>query len=310
LLQLALGDAQVFPTLAINLNPIIESEDGKRLHEVALWPDPHDLQRQYREDYLRASHGWANYYVTETIDADLWPLKDDGFIYDDATYLACLRGEADWHMPDNISYEELIINFYIRTRVNSGQTDEVWVWGHPYSGFYESQMVGPTAYWCNSPEIIDPSVNRNFVIMGLNFERGYAEQLHSFGHRAESIMAHVYGSWNTEPQHNWDYFSRLDKDSPGMAGVGNVHIPPNGEGDYDYGNPREVLSTCDDWLDNWPNLTGATKTVTCSEWGCDQWEYMKWWLTHFPHSEGVNPDGKQNNWWKYLADFNSYEESR
>jgi hypothetical protein len=35
-----------------------------------------------------------------------------------------------------------------------------------------------------------------------------------------------------------------------------------------------------------------------------------WWLTHLPKAAGVNPDGKQNNWWKYTCDFNSYPESR
>jgi len=135
--------------------------------------------------------------------------------------------------------------------------------------------------------------------------------LEDYCHRTESIMAHVYGSWNGyPPQHNWDKFSLYDKIAPGEAACGNCHYAPNSNSDYDWGNHKIVWGSCDDWLNNWPNLQGTKKQVDCSEWGNgDMRLHHIWWFKHIPHADGINPDGKQNNWWKYIADFNSYAES-
>ena len=35
-------------------------------------------------------------------------------------------------------------------------------------------------------------------------------------------------------------------------------------------------------------------------------DYMNWYFRHLPRAAGVNPDGRQNNWWKYLLDFQNY----
>ena len=94
-----------------------------------------------------------------------------------------------------------------------------------------------------------------YVVMGLNPERGVAEALHSFGHRAESIMRKVYGSWSetSEVNHLWDRFTRVASKHPdAVPGVGNIHFPPNAERDYDYQNSNSVLSEADQWL-NFPN---------------------------------------------------------
>jgi hypothetical protein len=33
---------------------------------------------------------------------------------------------------------------------------------------------------------------------------------------------------------------------------------------------------------------------------------MKWYFGHLPRAEGVNPDGRLNNWWRYIFDFANY----
>ncbi|MBN1422746.1 MAG: hypothetical protein JXP34_28480, partial [Planctomycetes bacterium] len=81
-------------------NPIIESEGGKRLVEVGHWNDPDELVRRYIADVAEASGGFVRYRVVERIEVDGCPVKRDGFAYDDATYLACLRGQEKWHQPD------------------------------------------------------------------------------------------------------------------------------------------------------------------------------------------------------------------
>ena len=148
--------------------------------------------------------------------------------------------------------------------------------------------------------------------MALNPERGLDCALESFGHRSESILTRVYGSWNsgTNIQHLWDKFTRYQKIAPGLAACGNVHYPPNGVADYDYGNTNYVVSFADDWLLNYPNFRGATRRFNGAEWNFDHHLYLKWWFGHMPHKPGRYSDGKLNNWWGYLVDFNAYPESR
>jgi hypothetical protein len=186
----------------------------------------------------------------------------------------------------------------------------------PYSGFYESRMAGKNSYWCNSDPMPEVPTSRAFVLMGFNYERGVGEMLEDFGHRSESILTHVFGSWEPKPTHAWNRFTLYDKEikeHPELkgqtAGCGNVHYAPNSQSDYDWGNKTPVNSSCDDWL-NYPHLTGKSRTVDDSDWGNgDIRKHHVWWLSHFPKAPG-RTDGKLNNWWAYVADFNRYPESR
>jgi hypothetical protein len=148
--------------------------------------------------------------------------------------------------------------------------------------------------------------------MGFNYERGLAEMLHDHGHRAESILTRAYGSWNNGGaiQHDWDRFTRYQRIDPGNAACGNVHFPPNGASDYDYGNATLVWSTADDWRQNWPNLTGARQQLNASAWGADHLGFLSWWFDHLPRRPGQGAAGRQHNWWKYVQDFNGYAETR
>jgi hypothetical protein len=124
-------------------------------------------------------------------------------------------------------------------------------------------------------------------------------------------MWHTYGSWNTgsgQILHLWDQFTAAEISNPEQAGCGNVHFAPNSEADYDWGNTRLVYSTCDDWLNNFPDLTGEKKLVDHTEWGGgDMRLHHIWWFQHIPHLNGVNPDGKLNNWWKYIIEYFNYD---
>jgi len=193
--------------------------------------------------------------------------------------------------------------------VDRGEIDEVWLWGFPYAGFWESTMAGPGAYFCNSPPVEGVRASRLFVVMGFNYERGVGEMLESFGHRVESILRRLYGSWEPRPTHAWNRFTLYDQVARGRAGCGNVHFAPNSVRDYDWGNRRKVWSTCDDWL-NYPNLTGRRRRVNCTEWGSgDIRAHHRWWLRHLPHAPG-RTDGKLNNWWAYAVTPECFPESR
>lgn len=301
--------------LVLNYDPIIEDAEGDRLHEMLGWYDPYDLTMSYLEDLHYSSHEYVDWEIVEFRDIDEWPLKADGFRYTDDSYLDSYfdSEEFPWHHPDGVDYEEVIATQGLDELVQSGEVDEVIMWGGPYFGYWESQMVGSTAYWCNSGPIVHAGTPL-YVIMGLNYERGVAEAIHSFGHRAESIMWHVYGSWSSDGtiNHLWDRFTRVNYQHGSVpAGCGNVHFPANGTGDYDYANTGLVLSEADDWL-NFPEFTGYTHYVNCDTWGGGDYQrnYLNWWYERMPHAAGRNADGKLNNWWGYLVDMNEYNESR
>lgn len=299
--------------LVLNYDPIIEAEGGKRLHEVCKWNDPRQLTEGYVNDIKECSGGYVQYQIVEWKDVDDFPVKKDGFRYTDETYMQCYKTGKGWHQPDGVDYKAIIKDFKLDERVERREIDEVWIWGAPYLGYWESTMAGKGAYFCNSDPVPDVNCSRIFVIMGFNYERGVGEMLEDMGHRTESILRKVFGRWDNslplEQLNVWERFTLYDKQKPGHAACGNVHFAPNSQGDYDWGNKTKVLSSSDDWL-NYPNLTGKKRLVDCSEWGNgDIREHHKWWLRHLPKAPG-RTDGKLNNWWDYVVDFNAYAESR
>lgn len=295
--------------LILSFDPIIESEGGRRLSQVCGWNDPLKLAEEYRKDLNEVSAGFVAYRIVKTIIADEYPVKTDGFRDTDETYMRCFKEWKGWHQPDGIDYKAIIEKYNLARLVEKGEIAEVWMFGAPYFGYWESTMAGKGAYFCNSSPVEGVNCSRIFVIMGFNYERGVGEMLEDFGHRTESIMRRVYGSWEHNDKHAWNRFTLYDKVAPEKAACGNVHFAPNSVSDYDWGNKAFVWSTCDDWL-NYPHLTGKKRLVNCSEWGNgDIRQYHKWWLRHLPRAPG-RTDGKLNNWWNYVVDFNSYRESR
>jgi hypothetical protein len=293
----------------VNFEPRIASRGGQRLHAALNWHDPQRLSEGFVDDLAECSGGFLQYQIVDWRDVDDFPLKKDGFRYTGQTYLRCHAGHEAWHQPDAVDYHAIFRTYDIPQRVEDGEIDEVWLWGFPYAGFWESTMAGHGAYFCNSPPVQGVSTSRIFVTMGFNYERGVGEMLESFGHRVESIMRHVYGSWEPRETHAWNRFTLYDQVAPGHAACGNVHFAPNSQRDYDWGNRRNVWSTCDDWLD-YPHLAGRRRQVNCTEWGNgDIRAHHRWWLQHLPRTPD-RTDGKLNNWWAYVADFNRYPESR
>ena len=165
-------------------------------------------------------------------------------------------------------------------------------------------MAGPDPFWCNAPPLKGTDkAGRRFVIMGFSYERGVGEMLENMGHRAESIMEQVY-SGTSGGDNYWKRFTRYEKTHPGRAALGNVHFAPNSERDYDWNNPNEVLSECDDWLHNFPDFKGEIHPVTAADWGNgDIRQHHLWWMNHFPKTKGRR-NGIHHNWWQYIANPN------
>jgi hypothetical protein len=289
--------------LAITHNPVLKSEGNKTVKEYFNWNDSDVLAQQYIDDVRWASYGYANYEVVEHIVVDGYPIKRDGFRYTEESYLAAWRNRK-FHDPDGVDYLALVDEFDMITRVDSGEIDEVWLFGHPYGGYYESIMAGPDSFWCNAPALEGTEhASRRFVIMGFNFERGVGEMLEDLGHRAESMMFKVYGDLEGDAD-LFAKFLKIERDFPGEAEVGSVHFSPNSTRDYEWGNPTPVLSRCDTWYD-FPDLSGEPRMVDDNEWGNgDIRLHHLWWFRHFPHVLGET-NGVSHNWWEYVIDPNN-----
>jgi len=316
--------------LLLIYNPIIESPvyapNPARLSELLGWNDPDQLCAQYIEDVAEASHGQVRYRIVARVELDAYPVKVDGFRYTDESYLRAWGARAGFHQPDAADYVAILKDADFLARLEEDQADELWVMAFPYAGLYESCMGGRGAIWCNGPVIAGTAhLARRFVVMGFNYERGVGEMLEDLGHRVESIMAHVFAGLPEQPRQQgllgvlgigrarpspgavdlsgnlWSQFIRHERTHPGLAACGNVHFAPNSTTDYDWGNPRPVLSNADDWL-NYPNFTGQRRWMSCADWGNgDIRQHHLWWMRRFPHVEGTTPTGRLNNWWQYVV---------
>lgn len=304
-------------TLVLNYDPIIPSQGSKYLHELCGWNNPRELAQGYIDDLNSCSGGKVIYEIVDRIDIDNIIPYTDGFKYSGESFYEYFQKASserwDWwswdgwyaHEKNQASgmadYRWILESNNLIERLNSGEIDEILIFAQPFSGMYESLMIGPDPIWCNSDPLVIPELNKNFIIMSFNYERGVDCMLENFGHRVESVLSYVFGSSNIKGINFWEKFTLYDKIIPSEAGCGNVHFAPNSESDYDWGNTRYIYSTCNDWL-NYPNLTGEKREVNCFEWGNgDMRLHHIWWLSHIPKVDGLDSNGMLNNWWGYFT---------
>ena len=260
--------------LVLSYDPTVTKPDGTtaKLTAYENWDDATQLADQFRRSVESMSNGRVKYVIEKTKIVNDIPVKEDGFDYTPAGLLTCLSDTSTCHNPDGADYLAIVNSQGLCTDANAGVIDEVWMFGGPFFGFYESRMMGPNAFWLNSPQLEGTTCNKLVPIMGFNYERHIAEMVHDNIHRTESTMARVYGSWQENRINTgWDKFALVAAQSPsfGFSGCGTAHFAPNSTQDYQYDNTAPVSSFCDDFY-NYPNLkapSAALKTITCSAWG-------------------------------------------
>ncbi len=294
--------------LVVTYNPWVDASSGTRLASHMGWYDPHQLVAAYVEDVAACSHGNLTYEIVahETIDG--FPAHRDGHRYTLTEFLECWERRSGFHTPDEADYDPILASHDVINRINDGDIDELWIMAPPYTGFYESHMVGPGAFWCNSPghvpgpRLRGVQASRRFVVMGFNYEREVGCMLENLGHRTESMLSEVYRGTRGDAN-LWERFTKYEKIAPGRAALGNVHFAPNSTHDYDWGNRRPVMSECDAWQ-TFPTLDAPVRRVTCADWGGgDMRAHHLWWFRHLPHAAGQTA-GVSNNWWAYVRDPN------
>ena len=168
------------------------------------------------------------------------------------------------------------------------------MFGAPFMGFWESNQAGTQAVDTNGPPVVGSTCQGRLNIFGFAYHAGEENMLHDYGHRIDRGLKSMLPNPSV-----MDEFTRDDLHNPGQAQCGITHYTPTSTFEYDYNNTRNVTSSCGDWL-NYPNRTGATATINCSAWGCDERGYHIWRAQHLPHVAGVAADGNSNNWWTYI----------
>jgi hypothetical protein len=287
--------------LVIVYDPIMDKATGTTLSQQRKWYRPTDLINGFVADLQQVSGGMARYEIVQRVDVDEFPVKTDGFRYTPQTYMDVLQGSASPHTPSEVDYYAILNKYNVLQRVARNEIDEVWVFGFPHAGFYESTMGGPGAFFCNAPALKNTTASkRRFVVMGFSFERYIGEMLEAYGHRAESIMEKTFSKLSGNAN-LWKRFTRYEKIAAGKSACGDIHFAPNSQQDYDWGNPAPVISECYDWQLNFPNFKGDMRIVGPSEWGNgDIRAHHKWWFNHFPRVAG-RKNGIHNNWWQYVV---------
>lgn len=307
-------------------DPILRS--GKYLHQEFRWRDPRVLADAVARHFRSSTDSVVNFQIVERIEADrLFTKMNDTLLTFER--LSELFREPKWKSLRAASdsgrisfdYRALVKYYHFDEKRNNGEIDEVWVFAVPFLGMYESQLLGPHAFWWNSPPIKDgTALNRLLSVMGLNYERGVDLALHSFGHRIESAVIQAYEDAENRPWNDrsmdptpWDLFTRIEKDLPGQSHVGNIHFPPNGSHDYDYSNKTLVKSYAQNWF-RYPDLFEASSDVNVNTWIYPEKDslaetrehlgYLRWWFDHLPRYAGVSA-GVLNNWWYYALDYES-----
>lgn len=307
------GPAKTVNVIVINMDPVLKTRSGLKLHEYMKWSNPWQLTEKMISDALAASHGFVHYRMVEKIEYDGFPTFRNGFRYTEEAFLTMWEKDRDKADKGMTSFRWLFQKFDLAAKIKTLNVSEIWLWGAPYFAWDELHWKIPEDRipyqtenpWFYRPYDI-PDIGRTVWIMGWNYERGEGEMLESYCHRIESVLSLTIGQGVWEPKSKrgnpWDQFTRVDKDFPGEAEVGSVHCAPNSVGDYDWSNTNKVWTYANDWL-SYPILPRHKQLFNAATGG---WEgitgHHLWWMTRLPHRSGVT-NGFYNNWWQYIVNY-------
>ncbi|MBP9706819.1 MAG: hypothetical protein KBD78_04195 [Oligoflexales bacterium] len=276
-----------------------------------------DIQQEFNEQkefFERASCNRLNINSVGEIRVNYFPVKQDGFQYSSQSWLDVMSGRRQPHPEDKLNYDKLIAEQQLCSHANRLNADEFWVYSAPWVGFYESAQIS------------GPNTAEGFVVNGPVF-RSNCNKLtslgiaggHTFGHRAEATLSHVFGGWKASGiSHHWDGFGLNKAQAPNYAsvGCGSIHYAPNStcapginlaicqgrDDDYEYNLTNTQYSFCDSFL-NYPNINFSDgRWISCVDWGCNAKGHEAWWWNHLPMYRGVQANGLLNDWWRYVFD--------
>jgi hypothetical protein len=281
--------------LAIHFDPI--DDTGQPLSKRYQWNEVRNLTWQHTSDMYFSSGGAVAYDVVAMRTVrEFPPMLGEPFTLE--SYHSCLGQGKSCIDATRTDYTKLIYDEGLCSEIASEYVDEVWLFGGPGFGFYESRMIGPGAFHVNSAPLFSDAptseCTRPFLIMGFAMQRTNVEMLHNFGHRVDHMLAH----YAENPVRGFDpetasLFMR-PKSGIGFAGCGTTHHPPNAatgeEQDRHYGLKSDVASLCDS-VGPVPNPGATARLLDCREWFCQESPYHRWRFLKLPRT-------LETNWWR------------
>jgi hypothetical protein len=236
--------------------------------------------------------------------------------YTVAGQLEFLRPLPTWAKPGHrtpmTDYNQIAAAAHFQDWVENKGVREVWIWGY-HGGkvdLWESNLSSPRGDVSNSdrdPKDL-PVFQHSYTVYHYNYQRGASEAVEDHIHQIEAVLNHVDGRDRTPPQRwpdllFWGRFVGSDRSHKIVRpGCGWAHYPPNAERDYDWANPRAVLTDMDDWK---PDGSGRKVLMDSSPWGGKSLRWFVYWMQHLPGpANGLTYQGKRlNNWWVFLGDY-------
>lgn len=179
---------------------------------------------------------------------------------------------------------------------------EFWIWGY-HGGvldLWESNMAGPHGDISNSDRDPNdlPVFDKTYTVYHYNYQRTASEAVENHMHQIEAVLREIDRNlfWNT-------FVGK-----PGEGRCGWAHFPPNGERDYDWQNPKKVMSDIEDWQ---PDGRGELKEMCCEQWHADSLNWFMYWMQSLPgENNGIRYKGRPlTNWWTFIGDFDNAMDS-
>lgn len=218
-------------------------------------------------------------------------------------------------LPD---YYAIMERADIRDWVMNRGVKEVWLWAYHGGviGLFESNMSSPRGDVSNSSrDPFDlPVLPRSYTVYHYNYQRGASEAAEDHMHQIEAVFNSVDGRDAAPPEKwadllFWGKFVGSDRSHKIVnPGCGWSHYPPNAERDYDWANPRVVMSDIEDWK---PDGGGKKKPICSDRWERDSLKWFIFWMQNMPgRDNGLTFEGKPlTNWWEFIGDYDGAMDS-
>jgi hypothetical protein len=216
------------------------------------------------------------------------------------------------HRTPMTDYRQILSDVGIQRWVEEKGVREVWIWAY-HGGkvdLWESNMSSPYGDISNSDRDPNdlPVLKHTYTVYHYNYQRGTSEAVEDHMHQIEAVLNNIDDRDRTPANRwpellFWGKFVGSDRSHKIVRpGCGWAHYPPNGEKDYDWANPREVLSDIEDWH---PDGTGRKQPISSQKWGRNSLKWFVYWMQNLPgQANGLSYNGSPlHNWWIFLSDY-------